>query len=350
MDQHKCCPTCKYGTEPEEWKQVKVYEQYEVSNHGRVRSKLTGRISVGSVCLHYRNFKFPDGKGKGIHCLVAGAFLVPSSDRRIVNHLDGNGRNNHLWNLEYSTHSDNIKHAVRIGLQKVKSIKVLQISLADKTTVLAEFNSAKEAAESVGGCVVSIRAVCRGVQKSAYGFFWRYKDKEEGELFNGDIPGEIWGRYPTKKCKTLEISNHGRARRYRKYLFIIKPWKNPGGYAMCSGILIHVAVAKLFVTNPEPSRKHVVNHKDRKRTNNHFENLEWCTIGENNEHAHNKTIEQLDEDGNVVRTWKSATEAGKSFGLKRGCNISGCANGIHERSAGFKWRYVDTTSNKEPTE
>lgn len=48
-------------------------------------------------------------------------------------------------------------------------------------------------------------------------------------------------------------------------------------------VLVHIIVAKTFL--PNPNNYPVVNHKDTNRSNNHVENLEWCTYEYNNIHA-----------------------------------------------------------------
>jgi hypothetical protein len=54
-----------------------------------------------------------------VHRLVARAFLGLCLDPAIiVNHIDGNKRNNKSSNLEYITISENLKHAYSLGLKK----------------------------------------------------------------------------------------------------------------------------------------------------------------------------------------------------------------------------------------
>lgn len=47
--------------------------------------------------------------------------------------------------------------------------------------------------------------------------------------------------------------------------------------------MLHRLVAQAFI--PKPQGKDFVNHKDGNKLNNHVDNLEWCTIAENNQHA-----------------------------------------------------------------
>ena len=53
---------------------------------------------------------------------------------------------------------------------------------------------------------------------------------------------------------------------------------------------VHRLVAKYFVKNPKPNEYDMVNHIDGDKMNNHYENLEWCNISMNTQHAYDNGL------------------------------------------------------------
>lgn len=99
----------------EEWRIVKSFPMYEVSNLGRVRS-LHKNIILKKI-NHYRGydivFLYADevkNKKCFVHRLVAEAFLENPQSKPFVNHIDCNKKNNTLVNLEYMTEAENTQY------------------------------------------------------------------------------------------------------------------------------------------------------------------------------------------------------------------------------------------------
>lgn len=176
------------------WKDVNGYEGlYQVSNLGRVKSlehldsigrkKKEKNMSTQEVSGYLRVWlsKGDNRKGYLVHRLVAKAFIPNICNKREVNHKDGNKQNNNANNLEWVTSSENQLHAYKSGLDKpsikrrndYRSKPVIQI-LNGK--IINEFPSAMEAQRQTGFKQGTISNCCRGNQKIAYGFVWKYKD------------------------------------------------------------------------------------------------------------------------------------------------------------------------------
>jgi hypothetical protein len=134
--------------EKEEWKKIDGFEHYEVSSHGRVRSKarsmmrsnprwkhaqgqeitVGGRIIKGWIKKNVR----PGLKKKPyavlvslrengktytlrLHRLVLGAFVGPCPKGKEGCHNDGNPLNNNIKNLRWDTRKANAHDSVRHG-------------------------------------------------------------------------------------------------------------------------------------------------------------------------------------------------------------------------------------------
>ena len=124
----------------EEWKLIDGFEKYEISNKGRIRRLyLKGyRYRKPVIQSGYCSVTFSIGlkfKKYQIHRLVALAFIDNKYNKPCVNHIDGNGLNNNISNLEWCTYSENEKHSYRVLGKKSNGINCRKIDILEITKI-----------------------------------------------------------------------------------------------------------------------------------------------------------------------------------------------------------------------
>lgn len=111
------------------WKPILGYENYDVSNMGRIRSysKEYDKNYLRKPWLsndgYIRITLAANNKQKTllVHRIVAQTFMAHDTNKNIVNHKDGNKQNNKLSNLEWVTASENNIHYYHETMQNKKT-------------------------------------------------------------------------------------------------------------------------------------------------------------------------------------------------------------------------------------
>lgn len=178
---------------------------------------------------------------------------------------------------------------------------------------------------------------------------------------------EIWKQI---EDTCYEVSNEGRIRRklkdqrsidkYGKYKYLkLINHKGHGtnyyevGLGRTKKCLVHRLVAEYFLEKIEG--KNYVNHKNGNGHDNRIENLEYCTINENNIHASKNNLNNPNykkrkiycielqkefESSYAAAMYINEVKYGNSKRIKSlASNIRSCGRNIRKYAYGYRWNY-----------
>lgn len=173
-----------------------IVDGYEVSDLGRIKSvarqvraragfrtieegirRTFASRSTGylQICIRGRRYD--------VHRLVALAFCEGFAPGLFVNHKNGDRADPRAENLEWVTHSENLRHAMRVlgsrmgpigrtGEANTQSKPVIATNL--KTGEQIRFAGGRDAVRQIGAQSSCVSRACRGQIKHHLGYSWQF--------------------------------------------------------------------------------------------------------------------------------------------------------------------------------
>jgi hypothetical protein len=344
------------------WKTIIDFENYQISNLGRVKNFKTNYIlknysdfigySIVTIRKNNKNSSFK------LHRLVGSHFIPNPENKPTIHHKNNIKHDNRIENLEWATMSEQnmaINKTSNAFLNKSNKISIIRTNILDENTIIETYNSISEAAKWIfdnklttikefnknNNSIISskICAVANGNRNIAYGFKWKYNVEE-------NLENEIWKEIPlqfTSNKSNYFVSSLGRYKNNKQHIIDVK---YSSGYKRIRigeiKYLLHRLVALTFI--PNPYNKEQVNHIDGNKLNNSIKNLEWVNNQENQIHKVNtglykgrQKIIQYGLDMNIIQSFNSINEASRKLNICKNIISRSCKE--KNTKCGYQFRY-----------
>lgn len=331
----------------ENWRSLDFlgYDNYSVSDKGRVRNNKSGRIlDRRSNSPGYRVVILRDRKSKPhderVSRLVLLAFVgYPPNTSMTCDHINRNIKDNSLSNLRWATREEQIKNSSNSTITN----EHLYIPIAQYSPEGYLIKVWPSRASAARGLNLDDRGISKAqTDNNIYGgFYWKNTPN------NTYLADEIWKPMIDPRFYDYYVSSYGRVlTRARNITY----GTSCDGYKLIAvkfngryiSRKVHCLVIEAFYG---PSNL-IVNHKDGNKSNNHISNLEYVTYSENVKHAYKlgliknryKPVVQCTLDNKPIVIYKSIKTA-----LDKN-KISSLVPVLSRRThtcAGYKWYYLE---------
>jgi len=180
----------------EEFKIIAGFENYSISNYGRIRRESNGMNAKAGTFKNpqvnkktgYTHVKVSGAEGKrsmSIHRLVATHFIPNPYDRREVDHIDRDKQNNHVDNLRWVTRRENMSNMVHN--RRIRPI----IAFPPDGSAPIYFETSKDAVDYIAGLTGLVylqQGISNVLNKPRYTHYkkWKFKYKDEDNSGTSD--------------------------------------------------------------------------------------------------------------------------------------------------------------------
>ena len=144
------------------WRKIEDFDNYSVSSFGRIRNDITKRILKPGTNKggYYYVILYQNNKKKMflVSRLVAIYFITNPMNKKCVDHIDHDRKNNRIFNLRYATYQENNQNKsiqksntsgyVGVSFHKTKQKYQTRYSLNGKYQHIGYYQTALEASEA----------------------------------------------------------------------------------------------------------------------------------------------------------------------------------------------------------
>lgn len=285
----------------------------QISSHGRYRDSSGVIKTPRPTASGYSSIRIQK-KQFLVHRVIAIVFQLPREEGQTqVNHKNGKRSENVLSNLEWTTRSENIRHAYATNTSRksnaFKQSKPILGRRVGSSDVWRTYASVKEAARVLKLNKGSISNVVGGKRNQTGGYEFDKAEPNEPEC----LVGEVW-----RPFLTAHVSSMGRYKSCRGVVSTPSPAVNGYSSIMVTGksYRAHRAIGVAFGLLNGMDDPRQIDHIDGKRFNNCLSNLRAATPSQNIRHSYDTNAERrssASKQSKPVRGRKRGTKEWTTF-------------------------------------